>query len=413
MTFPKSINHSQAVKLILQQLEDKVMGIELLALPSVCGRILAEPVEAPIDVPAFDCSRMDGYAINVHHLQSGEQAPNYVLNLGEAIHAAAQSQTELCEDRAIPIMTGGMLPSDANAIVLKEQASIKDNQLHFNELPKKGQHIRTAGSDLQQGRVVMKAGQRITAAHLGLLSSLGLSVVKVFKQPNVALMMSGDELVQPGGICLPGQIYDANSTMLQTVLTEMGCQVKVLDALSDSEDAVTHCFQSLKQQDYDVIISVGGVSMGDKDWIPQVLEQQGTVVFHKVRIKPGFPMIFGRLADALFFGLPGNPVSAYTTLCQYVFPALQKLKMQGNQKLIWRASLSHDLNKTHYRREYLRGYYDAHSDGQIQVAVCGGQQSSRIESLADANCFIVLDESHYALKAGSAVSIQPFLQFKS
>lgn len=389
------------------------MDIELLALPTVCGRILAEPITAPTDVPAYDCSRMDGYAINVHQLQTTEKTPNYVMKLGEPIHAKAQNQPTLCKDQAIPIMTGGMLPSDANAIVLKEHASIKDKHLHFNELPIKGQHIRITGSDLQQGRVVMKSGQRITAAHLGLLSSLGVSVVKVFKQPHVALMMSGDELVQPGGVCLPGQVYDANSTMLKTVLTEMGCHVQVLDALSDSEDAVTQCFQSLRKQAFDVIITVGGVSMGDKDWIPQVLEQQGTVVFHKVRIKPGFPMLFGRLADALFFGLPGNPVSAYTTLCQYVFPALQKLKMQGNQKLIWRASLSHDLNKTHYRREYLRGYYDAHSDGQIQVSVCGGQQSSRIESLADANCFIVLDESQHALKAGAAVSIQPFLQFKS
>ncbi|VAW47837.1 Molybdopterin biosynthesis protein MoeA [hydrothermal vent metagenome] len=413
MTYPKSINHSQAAKLIKRELEGSALGTELMPLNAASGRILAQPITAPIDVPAFACSRMDGFAINLHHLPPNKQTSTYVLALGEAIHAAAQSQSEWCVDRAIPIMTGGMLPSDANAIVLKEHGTIKENKLHFSDLPNKDQYIRTAGADLKQGQMVIKSGQSLTVAHLGLLSSLGLSEVEVFKRPLVALMMTGDELVQPGSYCLPGQVYDANKVMLSALLTGMGCDVQVLDTLTDSEAAVTKRMASLQQLNCDVIISVGGVSMGDKDWIPSVLEEQGEVVFHKVRVKPGFPMIFGRLKNTLFYGLPGNPVSAYTTLCQYVFPLIRKLNKQSIHKLTWRVSLSHDLNKTHYRREYLRGYYDTDSDGRIQVTVCGGQQSSRIESLAGANCFVVLDESQYDLKTGASISIQPFLQFKT
>ena len=417
MSFPKKINHSQAVTLILQQVENKKVTNEFLSLDCSLGRVLAGPVTAPVDVPAFECSRMDGYAINLNILQSRQQASGYVLSLGDAIHATAQSQTVLCKNKAIPIMTGGMLPVDANAIVLKEQAIIENNELSFTELPKEGEYIRTAGSDLQKNQAVVESFQRLNSAHLGLLASLGLSKVKVLKQPHVVLMMTGDELVKPGMSCLPGQIYDANTTMLSALLTDMGCKVTVLDTLLDTKEAVSKRMASIKKMKCDVVISVGGVSMGDKDWIPLVLQEQGEVLFHKVQIKPGFPMLFGRLKNALFYGLPGNPVSAYSTLCQYVFPVIQKLKKQCSKKITWHATLCHDLPKTHSRCEFFRGYYERISDmaegNQIQVTICGGQQSSRIESLADANCFVVLDEAQYDLKAGSRVNIQPFMQFGS
>lgn len=412
MTFLKSINHSQALKLIIKQLEGAQLDIEKLAPQSAVGLILAETVTAPINVPAFDCSRMDGFAINLQHLQSNQQSNSYVLSLGQAIHAKAQAEIGLCHDLAIPIMTGGLLPKDANAILLKEQATIKNNQLHFSERPCRGQFIRATGSDLKQGQVVIKGGQRITAAHVGLLASLGLSEIKVFKQPRVALMMSGDELVQAGEVCLPGQCYDANSAMLSILLTEMGAEVDVLETLADTEAAVMQRLKTLKQQSYDLIVSVGGVSMGEKDWIPTVLQHQGEVVFHKVQVKPGFPMMFGQLGRAVFYGLPGNPVSAYTTLTQYVFPAIQILSQQPSHKITWRAKLNHDLSKKHYRREFMRGIYDIDSEGQMHVSVCGGQQSSRIESLADANCFVVLDEAQDELKTDANVNIQPFEQFR-
>ena len=412
MTFPQSIKHNQAIELILKQLESKALATEVLPLKSILGRVLAQTIIAPIDVPAFHCSQMDGYAINLECLELNKRAGAYLLDLSEPIHATIQEKPVSCAQRAVPIMTGGLMPVDANAIIIKEHGTVKGKQLTFTKKPVKGQYIRKPGSDLKQGSVVLEIGQSLTAAHLGLLASLGLGEVEVLKQPQVALMMTGDELVQPGQKCLPGQIYEANTFMLSALLSKMGCAVSVLNVLTDSKEVVRDGMNSIKHQNYDLIISVGGVSMGEKDWIAPMLEEQGQVVFHKVKIKPGFPMIFGRLQDTLFYGLPGNPVSAYTTLCQYVFPAIQRLIKQSRYQSTVCAKLTHDLIKTHDRREYLRGFYEMdHHNGSVNVSVCGEQQSSRIESIAQANCFIVLCESDCEMKDGDAVKIQPFEQF--
>ncbi len=411
MTFPQSINHQQAIKLILQQLEKQELLSETINLNSASGRVLAEPLVAPVDVPAYDCSRMDGYAVNLKTIQTSNEDKLYTLNLGEPIHAAAQTESVLCHDQAVPIMTGGMMPDDANAIILKEQVKLTHNQIEFKVLPKPGQFIRTVGSDIKQGELIIRSGQCLNVAHLGIIASIGINDVKVIKKPSMGLMMTGDELVQPGSNCLPGQIFDANTSMLSALLAKMGCEVSVLNGLADTQEAVSERMALLKHENYDVVISVGGVSMGDKDWIPAMLAQHGEVVFHKVLIKPGFPMIFGYLNGTLFYGLPGNPVSAYTTLCQYVFPAIQVLKKQQVQKMLWTAKLSHDLLKTHQRREYFRGFYHVDENGQFNVSIASNQQSSHIQVLADANCFVVVDQNPQELKVGSDVLIQPFSQF--
>ncbi len=414
MSYPLAINHSQAIKLIAAQVSAFALGTEVININNATGRILAEDLLATRNVPEHDSSRMDGYAINLAALQmlDADVGAEYVLELGSAVHAAAQNERVSCGQLAIPVMTGAVLPQDADAIIIKEQVCIDNNKIHFNQLPKKHQYFRTAGADIQAGQVVIKAEQQISMAHLGLMASLGLTTVTVTKQPRVALMMSGDELVQPGEVNQLGQTYDANSGMLKQLLISMGCEVESFATIADRESLVQARFEQLKQMNFDFIITVGGVSMGDKDWIPQVLNELGEVVFHKVRVKPGFPLLFGQLGKSLFFGLPGNPVSAYTTLCQYVFSAIKVLNQQAIHKQVWRADLLHDWHKSHFRREYLRGFFDVGGDGHIQVRVCGKQQSSRIESLAEANCFIVLDEAHNELKVGDRVNIQPFSQFK-
>ncbi len=411
MTFPQSIKHQQAIKLILQQLEKRVLLSETINLSTAIGRVMDKPVIASVAVPAYDCSRMDGYAVNIDKIQLNDEGKLYAMSLGEPIHAVAQVEPVSCHDQALPIMTGGMMPDDANAIILKEQVEVAHNQIQFKTLPKPGEFIRTTGSDIKKGHVIIKSGQCLNAAHLGLIASIGTAEVNVLKKPRVALMMTGDELVQPGSSCLPGQIFDANTPMLSTLLSKMGCDVFVLTGLADTQEAVSERMALLKQKNFDLMISVGGVSMGDKDWIPSMLAEHGEVIFHKVLIKPGFPMVFGSLHDSLFYGLPGNPVSAYTTLCQYVFPAIQMLKQQKSEKIQWTAQLSHDLDKTHQRREYIRGFYQVDANGQFTVATSVKQQSSHIQVLADANCFVVLEESPQNLKSGSDVLIQPFEQF--
>ncbi len=416
MTYAKSISHSQALKMIINEAEQLMLLHETISVEHALGRVIATDVRAPIDVPAFDCSRMDGYAINLQQLQSQAKEENsehdYVIGVGSPIHAQEQLTESLCAGKALPIMTGGMLPTDATAILIKEHATIKDGQLLFTNCPKNGAYIRRRGSDLKAGQVVIKAHTKLCAASLGLLSSLGLASVQVLKQPKVALMMTGDELVAPGKTCKLGQVFDANAIMLQQMLIQMGCHVTLLNPLKDSIPVVNKRLNQLKAEKYQMIISVGGVSMGDKDCMTQSLALHGDMIFHKIKVKPGFPMLFGRLNDALFYGLPGNPVSAYTTLCQYAFPAIKTLLNQVKQLSSVRAKLNHEIKNDHMRREYLRGFYDVDSGGMAQVSVCGGQQSSRIGSLAQANCFIVINEAQHDLRAGDDVQIQPFTQFQ-
>ena len=200
--------------------------------------------------------------------------------------------------------------------------------------------------------------------------------------------------------------------MLSDLLTQMGCDVVAVKRLKDNRDHVNQVFDKLKSKSLDLIVSVGGVSMGDKDYIPDVLAEQGRIIFHKTGIKPGFPLLFGELGQAMYFGLPGNPVSAYTTMCQFIWPALRVKSGEAEMgNLNWRGKITHDVNKSHFRREFMRGYYVQSFDGSIEVTVCGGQQSSRIKSLTEANCFIVLDESQQDVVSGELVRIQPFHQF--
>ncbi len=415
----QALNHSQAIKLIIQHAEKLTSTHETIALADAFGRTTATAITAPINVPSAACSSMDGYAINLSEIQANQtdtantsRPTEYVLKIGQPIHAAKQSRQLSCDEMALPIMTGGLLPVDADGIVLKEHGQVKEGSLYFDKLPKKGEYIRTSGSDLQLGQTVVKANQDLCVASLGLLSSLGIAEVQVLSKPRVALMMTGDELVQPGNPCAAGQIYDSNSVMLSHLLQEMGCQVTLFQTLEDSEKAVNRRLEDLAKEAFHFIITVGGVSMGEKDWIPKALSQQGTVVFHKLRIKPGFPLLFGELGQSLFYGLPGNPVSSYTTLCQYVFPAIQSMTQQAPHLTSWRAMLAHDIKKSHLRREYMRGMFEVDHQGSLQVSVCGGQQSSRIESLSQANCFIVLNESQQDLFAGDTVVIQPFTDFR-
>ncbi|WP_223787839.1 molybdopterin molybdotransferase MoeA [Marinicella meishanensis] len=419
MPFAQSINHSQALKMIQQALAEKRLDVEHIPVVNAMGRVAAADVLAPIDVPTMACSRMDGYAINTALFRRGdrvvansEQSGTWRLSLGAAVHAQRQTAPVLCGEQAIPIMTGGVLPEDADAIILKEQVELTEEGIRFDQLPSRGSHIRPRGSDLKAGQRVLKANTPIQAGMVGVLSSLGLAEVAVYAAPKVALMVTGDELVQPGADCGPGEIYDANAPMLQNLLQTMGCQVAVLSPLGDTEEAVRQRLSEMADAACDLIISVGGVSMGDKDLIPEMLAELGTVLFHKVRVKPGFPLLFGRLGGGLFFGLPGNPVSCYTTLCQYIWPAIRLLNQQNMAVAQWRAVLTHEVKKSHLRREFMRAHFDMGHDGLLQVSVCGDQQSSRIESLAQANCFLVLNESDQDLSEGSSVLIQPFAAWR-
>ncbi|WP_179952043.1 gephyrin-like molybdotransferase Glp [Marinicella rhabdoformis] len=410
MSYPKSVTFTQARKFIAELATSSPVDAISLPLNQVVGRLLQEDVAAAIDVPAWDCSRVDGYAFAMSSMRQSEHEK---LPVKDAIHAGTDATDVSSLKYAHPIMTGAMLPVGADSIVMKEHATVtSDHDLKLNQRVEKGAYIRRKGDDLKVGQLVIKKGRRLRPEDVGLLASVGVAKVKVNAMPKVLLILTGDELVSPGNDCEPGQIYDANSFMLRDLLLQMGCEVVAVKRLKDNRKHVSQVFKKLKDKPIDVVISVGGVSMGDKDYIPSVLSEEGRIVFHKTGIKPGFPMLFGQLGQAMYFGLPGNPVSAYTTLCQFIWPALRVMAGEAEMgNLNWRGKITHDVSKSHFRREFMRGYYVQSFDGSIDVTVCGAQQSSRIKSLTEANCFIVLDESQQDVVSGELVRIQPFHQF--
>ena len=406
MSHPQSIPFQQALARVVEAAAEKQLTTEHVSLASAVGRVTSAVVLAPIDVPGFAASRMDGFAINTKYLNRQGGQP-YRLKLGDAIHATKQNQPLLCGELAIPIMTGGMMPVDADAIIIKEQAQQREGQLVFDVEPKVGQYIRTQGADIRTGDEVLPAHAQLDAPSLGQLAALGIATIEVWRAPKVALMMSGDELVSPGNPCGLGEIYDANSVLLSSWLTSLGCQVTRLPSLADNQDQVVDRLKSICQKGFDLMISVGGVSQGDKDWLPSSLFQTGQIIFHKVNMKPGFPLLFGTLGKGIFFGLPGNPVSAFVAANQLIKPAVKVWYGQDVKPLVWQARLSQDWHKHHDRMEFLRAVYGVDGQGQLQVKIMNHQQSSHLGGLVGANCLLVLPEGPQHLQKGQLVSIQP------
>ncbi|MEZ5473140.1 MAG: molybdopterin molybdotransferase MoeA [Marinicella sp.] len=413
--YPYAISFSHASKIIQQQVCNQVLKTETIEIDQALHRILASNLQSPIQVPTFDCSRMDGYAIKFD-VYSDHQDGKFKITepqfAGEGLAKINDLKSGLF---AVPVMTGALLPEVTDTVVMKEHVICDGETIQFSQPVKKAQHVRKTGSDIKQGQILLKTSHKITAADLGLLSSVGLHQLAVYKKPKVALIMTGNELVKAGQITpemlSAGQVYDSISFMLMGLLQQMGCEVNLLPVLQDDITEVTQRFNTLSQQSYDLVVTAGGVSMGDRDLLPKVFASTGTVLFHKCLIKPGFPLLFGKLGEALYFGLPGNPVSAFVTCFEFIYPVLLGLFKAENQSLLcWRAEILQDLVKPHMKREFVRGFYTVNAKGGLEVMVCGDQQSSRVKSLSEANCLIVMNESQLEFKRGQIVVIQPFNQ---
>ncbi len=410
MSYPKSVTFTQARNFIAQSIQSKTLHSQLISIKKAMGYPLADDICAASDVPAWDCSRVDGYAFDIatmnQHIEAG-------LQVEPAIFAGDNTTAAQKGPVAYPVMTGAVLPDGTDTVAMKEQVTLSDSgQLKLSQKVDKGQFIRGCGTDVRKGQTVLKKGRRLRPEDLGLLASVGVGSVPVFQRPKALVLTTGDELVAPGQHCQIGQVYDANSYMIRQQLACMGCDVLAVKHLKDSKEATVKVMNQLKSKSIDLVLSIGGVSMGDKDFIPSALNEVGEVIFHKVGVKPGFPLLFGKLGQSIYFGLPGNPVSSFTAVCQFVWYAIRMFQGEMDvHNLNWRGKLTHDVNKSHYRREFMRGYYVQSYDGSIDVTVCGDQQSSRIRSLVEANCFVVLDESQQDIKSGELVRIQPYHQF--
>ncbi|HSG23052.1 MAG TPA: gephyrin-like molybdotransferase Glp [Azonexus sp.] len=382
-----------------------IIGHEFVPVRSALGRILAANIIAPHDVPAHDNSAMDGYAICFDSLDS--QGETRLTVVGTAFAGNAFSG-QVGKGQAVRIMTGAVLPAGADTVVVQEVTRLEAGAVFIPSGQRHGQNTRRAGEDLARGSVALAAGKRIGPAELGLIASLGIAEVEVKRRLRVAFFSTGDELTSIGNPLAPGEIYDSNRYTLHGLLTRLGADIIDLGVVPDRPEALETTLNEAALI-ADAIITTGGVSVGEADFIKEILAKLGEVKFWKLNIKPGRPMAFGKVGNAWLFGLPGNPVAVMVSYTQFALDAL--LRLSGLDPIPERPLLTveaaNPIKKQPGRREYLRGTVAA-VDGRWQVKTTGNQGSGVLRSMSEANCFVVLTEDCAGVKTGDSVQVQLF-----
>ncbi|CDG21930.1 Molybdopterin molybdenumtransferase [Xenorhabdus poinarii G6] len=377
---------------------------ETICLTESAGRITATDIISPIHVPPFDNSAMDGYAIRLADLNDNQTLPV----AGNAL-AGAPFQQEWPTGSCIRIMTGAAIPAGADAVVMQEQTEVTETGVRFTYPVKHGQNIRTIGEDIRQNSVILPKGTQLSTAQLPLIASLGMATVDVVRKLTVAIFSTGDELQTIGEPLQAGQIYDTNRFAVRLMLEKLGCDVIDLGVSRDNPDTLRQTFLEADKQ-ADLVISSGGVSVGDADYTKQILDEIGTIHFWKLAIKPGKPFAFGKLENAWFCGLPGNPVSAVLTFYQLVQPFIAHLSgfttWQPPMRLTARATTP--LKKSPGRLDFQRGIATLNTNGELEVRTTGHQGSHIFSSYGLGNCFIVLEQERGHIAAGETVQIEFF-----
>lgn len=382
-----------------------IRGEEQLPVRAALGRVLAEPVISTIDVPPYTNSAMDGYAVRGDDLpQTGRVRLTVV---GRAL-AGAPWDGELAPGQAVRIMTGAVMPAGADTVLMQEAVTVGDDAIEIGTGHRCGENVRQAGEDTAAGDTVIAPGTRLLPAELGVLASLGIAEVRVRRRLRVAFFSTGDELKSLGEPLGPGQIYDSNRYTLHGMLSRLGVDLLDLGVIRDDRDAIRRAFHDAAEM-ADVVITSGGVSVGEADFVKQTLDELGRVDFWKIAMKPGKPLAFGTVGAAVFFGLPGNPVSVMATFYQFVQPALQKMMgMTAAPALSLRVPCAVALRKQPGRLEYQRGILQQDADGSLTVTTTGRQGSHVLSSMSRSNCFIILPAECAGVAAGELVEVQPF-----
>ena len=400
---PNSMPVDKARRFIRDFLEP-VQTRESLALRAALGRVLAEDILSPYNVPNHNNSAMDGYALNADDLAvSGVTT----LRVAGTAFAGKAFEGTVAKGECVRIMTGAVMPENCDSVVIQEHVQVEGDRISFGEGVKRGQNLRYAGEDLKLGQVVFAAGHLVRPADLGLLASLGIAEVKVFRKLRVAFFSTGDELSSIGQVLEPGQVYDSNRYTIYGMLTRLGVEVIDMGVVRDDPILLE---RALKEASAcaDAILTSGGVSVGEADYMKQLLNELGQVVFWKIAMKPGRPLAYGKIGNAHYFGLPGNPVSVMVTFYQFVRDAMLVLMGQPDPAPVpqFQAPCAATLKKAPGRTEFQRGVLFTDEDGIWKVEPIGNQGSGVLRSMSEANCFIVLSEACGNVQAGELVSVQ-------
>jgi len=400
---PNSMPVDKAREVIARFLSP-VTAVERIHVRGALGRVLAADVVSPLDVPAHDNSAMDGYA--VRHVDLKSEADVTLSVVGSSFAGAPYAGT-LNAGEAARIMTGGVVPPGADTIVMQEHVRAGDGKVTIGGGHRKGQNLRRAGEDLKAGAPALKKGRRLRPADIGLIASLGIPEVTIYRRLRVAFFSTGDELVSIGTPLGVGEIYDSNRYTIRGMLERLGCEVLDMGIVRDDPKLLEDAFEQAAAA-ADVVITSGGVSVGEADFVKDLLGKLGEVVFWKIAMKPGRPLAYGRVKDAHFFGLPGNPVSVMATFYQFVRDALLKLSGQEPVEPVptFRVPCTSALKKAPGRTEFQRGILTRDAGGEWSVRVTGEQGSGILRSMSEANCFIVLPTDQGNLEPGTLVEVQ-------
>jgi molybdopterin molybdotransferase len=378
---------------------------ELVPLRTALGRVLAEDIVPSIDVPGHDNSAMDGYAVRSADLKSDAEC--VLEEIGTAL-AGRVYQGSVGAGQCVRVMTGAVLPAGADTVVVQEIVRIDGKRIAIPPGQRPKQNVRYAGEDLKAGVAVLSSGTLVGPAELGVISSLGIARISVRRRLRVVFFSTGDELSSVGTPLAQGQVYDSNRYTLRGMLSRLGVELLDFGIVRDDPAELEHALRSASLS-ADAIVTSGGVSVGEADFVRRLMGELGEVLFWKIAMRPGRPMAFGRIGNAFLFGLPGNPVAVMVTFYQFVREALLVLAGRSGDlaPASFRVPSAAALRKIPGRTEYQRGIL-FRENGEWKVRATGQQGSGVLRSMAEANCFIVLEHERGAIAAGDPVSVQPF-----
>ena len=378
----------------------KVDESESIPVSDALGRSPAVPVTAPIDLPPFDCSAMDGYAISgTNPFEAGE---NFEV-VGESL--AGHPYTEqLNPEQACRILTGAAIPPGTSAIAIQEDTLRKGNSIMLSDDVHAGDNIRRRGMDISAGDRLVNTGEFLSSFAIGWFAACGISEVEVVRKIRVAIFSTGDELQDPGTNLQHGQIYESNRMSLSMLLKSKPAEVTDLGHLKDDKTEIRNAIDSIAGE-VDIVVASGGVSVGDTDLVRPVIEEAGNLKFWSIALKPGKPLAVGNVNGSLFFGLPGNPVSTIITYLLFVAPTIDALSgLPWRKPTHFQATLSAAIRHRSGRREYQRGILLSR-EGTLQVTPTGDQSSNRLASFYQCNCLIEIPSHRGALRQGETVNV--------